>query len=80
MHNTPSILITAIILSLPLIAANVFCLANNTGPEDMELKTAAGTKPARFPHTKHQEKFGCKECHKQNKDSAPTRCTGCHIK
>ena len=130
MHNTPSILITAIILSLPLIAANGFCLASNPSPEDMELKTAAGTKPARFPHTKHQEKFGCKECHhaksnngirspyvegmvvgkcttchnndamvnaklnsfklaahalckechKQNKDSAPTRCTGCHIK
>ena len=22
----------------------------------------------------------CKECHKKNKDSAPTRCSGCHIK
>ena len=22
----------------------------------------------------------CKECHKQNKDSAPTKCSGCHIK
>ena len=22
----------------------------------------------------------CKECHKQNSDSAPTRCSGCHIK
>ena len=22
----------------------------------------------------------CKECHRKNKDSAPTRCTGCHIK
>jgi len=22
----------------------------------------------------------CKGCHKENKDSAPTRCSGCHIK
>jgi hypothetical protein len=22
----------------------------------------------------------CKECHKQNKDTAPTKCSGCHIK
>lgn len=22
----------------------------------------------------------CKECHKEHKDSAPTKCTGCHIK
>jgi hypothetical protein len=22
----------------------------------------------------------CKECHKQNRGSAPTKCTGCHIK
>lgn len=22
----------------------------------------------------------CKECHKQNRDTAPTRCSGCHIK
>jgi len=22
----------------------------------------------------------CKECHKQNNDSAPTKCSGCHIK
>ena len=22
----------------------------------------------------------CKECHKKNKDSAPTKCSGCHIK
>jgi cytochrome c553 len=22
----------------------------------------------------------CKECHKKNKDKAPTRCSGCHIK
>jgi hypothetical protein len=22
----------------------------------------------------------CKECHKRNKDKAPTRCSGCHIK
>jgi hypothetical protein len=130
MQNTPSLLITAIILSLLLIAANGFCLASNPGPEEMELQTAAGTKPARFPHTKHQKTFGCKECHhaknikgirspyvegmevgkcstchnndamadarlnsfklaahalckechKKNKDSAPTRCTGCHIK
>ena len=22
----------------------------------------------------------CKECHKKNKDTAPTKCSGCHIK
>jgi hypothetical protein len=22
----------------------------------------------------------CKECHKRHKDSAPTKCSGCHIK
>ena len=22
----------------------------------------------------------CKECHKRNKDKAPTKCSGCHIK
>ena len=130
MHNTPSIHTTAVILSLLLFAVKGFCLASNTGPEKMELKTAAGIKPARFTHKNHQETFGCKECHhaksknglyspyieemevgkcttchndaamanaklnsfklaahalckechKKNKDSAPTSCTGCHIK
>ena len=22
----------------------------------------------------------CKECHKKNKNSAPTKCSGCHVK
>jgi len=122
--------LTAIIICLILIGANSFSFAASTGPETMELKTAAGTKPARFSHNKHQKSFGCKECHhartesnkqspyvegmevkkctachnaeamdnaklnsfklaahnlckechKKYKESAPTRCTGCHIK
>ena len=33
------------------------------GPADMELQTAAGKKPAKFPHKQHQESFDCAECH-----------------
>ena len=104
--------------------------ADDKGPEEMILKTAASKKPAKFPHGTHQEAFACgechhaktddgmqfpyvekmeikkcvtchnkddmanpklnsfklaahglcKECHKQNKDSAPTKCSGCHVK
>ena len=100
------------------------------GPAEMELKTAASKKPAKFPHGNHQEAFECgechhaktdegmqypyvegmeikrcvtchnkddmsnpklnsfklashglcKECHKKSKDSAPSKCSGCHIK
>jgi len=110
--------------------ANATEATGDTGPADLELKTSAGKKPAKFPHKKHQETFECKdchhvkndegvkspyvegiqvkkcitchnkddmsnpkmnsfklashglckECHKQNKDSAPTKCSGCHIK
>ena len=104
--------------------------ADDKGPEEMILKTAASKKPAKFPHGTHQKAFACgechhaktddgmqfpyvekmeikkcvtchnkddmsnpklnsfklaahglcKECHKQNKDSAPTKCSGCHVK
>ena len=104
--------------------------ADDKGPEEMILKTAASKKPAKLPHGTHQEAFACgechhaktddgiqfpyeekmvikkcvtchnkddmsnpklnsfklaahglcKECHKQNKDSAPTKCSGCHVK
>jgi hypothetical protein len=130
MQKRPSVLIIVTVIIHLLFAAKNFCAAGTIGPEEMELKTAAGTKPARFPHKKHQEKFRCKECHhaqtgkdikspyiggmevqkcsnchnaeamsnaklnsfklaahtqckechKKYKDSAPTRCSGCHIK
>jgi len=130
MCKNTSVIITVTAFCIGLFAASGICLAGNTGPEEMELKTAAGTKPARFPHKKHQESIGCKECHhaktkkglqapyvdgmvvancftchnaedmanvklnsfklaahtlckechKKYKDSAPTKCTGCHIK
>jgi hypothetical protein len=104
--------------------------ATAAGPADMELKTAAAKKPAKFPHGNHQKDFECaechhyktndgekfpyvegmeikkcvtchnkdnmsnpklntfklaahglcKECHKKNRDSAPTKCSGCHVK
>ena len=122
--------VTAIIIIFILFGAKSFCFAGSPGPEKMELKTVAGTKPAKFPHKKHQDSFGCKECHhartdsnmqspyvegmevkkcaachnaetmnnaklnsfklaahnlckechKKYNESAPTKCTGCHIK
>ncbi|MDX1776608.1 MAG: cytochrome c3 family protein [Desulfobulbales bacterium] len=124
----------ALIFGLLITAGSVWASDTetqiDTGPAEMELKTSAGKKPAKFPHRKHQEAFECKECHhfkndegvkipfeegmkikkcitchnkddmvnpkmnsfklashglckechKQNKDSAPTKCSGCHIK
>jgi len=130
LRKKSSVLITVLAFFIGQFAANGMCLASNPGPEEMELKTAAGSKPARFSHKKHQKTFGCKECHhaktdngmqspyvegmkvtkcttchntegmanaklnsfklaahglckechKKYKDSAPTKCTGCHIK
>lgn len=129
-------LVQLLVFIFVLVVAGGFSLASekepagDTGPVEMELKTAAAKKPARFPHGKHQEAFECKECHhartddgqqfpyvegmevkkcvtchnindmsnpklnnfklaahglckechKKNKDSAPTKCSGCHIK
>lgn len=122
--------LTALVLLLGLLLAGTAAMASDTGPENIELKTAAATKPARFPHKDHQATFECKECHhtkndagekspyeegmeikncvtchnkddmsnpklnsfklaahglckechKQNKDTAPTKCSGCHLK
>lgn len=130
MSNKSLILKTAMVLICVLLAAGGLGIASDAGPENMELKSSAGKKTARFPHRKHQENFACKECHhakteasdkspyaegmeikkcivchnkddmsnpqlnsfklaahglckechKQNKDSAPTKCSGCHIK
>ncbi len=128
-------LIQLLIFVFALIAVNSMGIASeeaasDIGPAEMELKTAAAKKPAKFPHRKHQETFECgechhaktddgiqypyvegmeikkcvtchnkddmsnpklnhfklvahglcKECHKKNKASAPTKCSGCHIK
>ena len=130
MHKKSFILATVLGFIFCLILAGGQSIASDAGPEDMELKTAAAKKPAKFPHKKHQENFECKECHhaktdegikyeyvegmevkkcvtchnkddmtnpklnsfklvahglckechKKNKDSAPTKCSGCHIK
>ncbi len=118
-----------LVMALALAVAGGLGIAGDAGPADMELKTSAGKKPAKFPHKQHQESFECgechhtstdgkkspyvegmeikkcavchnkdnmddpkmnnfkvvahglcKECHKQNKDAAPTKCSGCHIK
>jgi hypothetical protein len=116
-------------LVLVLTVTNGVGIASDAGPAEMELKTAAAKKPAKFPHKKHQDSFGCgechhtqtdgkqspyvedmeikkcitchnkedmsnpklntlkvaahglcKDCHKKNKDTAPTKCSGCHLK
>jgi cytochrome c553 len=119
-----------VVIAAALVFAGGISIASDAGPEEMELKTAAAKKPAKFPHRKHQESFTCadchhtkgddgkkalyvegmeikkcischnkddmddpkmnnfkvvahglcKECHKKNKDTAPTKCSGCHIK
>jgi len=58
----------AIICSTAFALAFGFAVASNSiaadkGPADMVLKTAAGKKPANFPHAKHQAGMECAECH-----------------
>lgn len=58
----------SIIISIALVFVVGGFLAGNAlaadkGPAEMTLKTAAGKKPAHFPHAKHQEKLGCGDCH-----------------
>ena len=124
------VLITALVFGFGCLVAEGVGVASDTGPAEIELKTAAAKKPATFPHKKHQEAFACgdchhsktadgakgeyeegmeikkcvtchnkdnmpnpklnsfklashglcKECHKENKDTAPTKCSGCHLK
>jgi len=63
--------------------------ANNTGPEEMTLVTTGSSKPkpAFFPHRKHQEAFGCAECHHGMADGKQVpyqenqeigKCESCH--
>jgi hypothetical protein len=128
--STVLVFIFGLLLAGSLGIASDSAGAVDPGPAEMELKTAAAKKPAKFPHKKHQENFECKECHhaktdegikyayvegmevkkcvtchnkddmsnpklnsfklvahglckechKKNKDSAPTKCSGCHIK
>ncbi|MDA8418005.1 MAG: cytochrome c3 family protein [Desulfobacteraceae bacterium] len=54
--------IPVLILFFSLMAAGL-SLAVNNGPEEIILQTSTGTKPARFPHKKHQAMFKCEECH-----------------
>ncbi len=63
-------------------------MAQDKGPAEMTLKTAAGKKPAVFPHAKHQSgSLTCDDCHKAldvkkmatNKDYAHKEgCKNCH--
>ena len=54
--------------------------------EGMEIKkcvTCHNTDDMSNPKLNHFKLIAhalCKECHKKNKDSAPTKCSGCHIK
>ena len=124
------VLVTTLVFGLGCVVTGGVSMATDMGPAEMELKTAAAKKPAKFMHKKHQEVFECgdchhtktddgvkatyeegmeikkcvtchnkenmsnpklnsfklaghglcKECHKENKETAPTKCSGCHIK
>jgi hypothetical protein len=129
MHKKTMLLGQLLVIALFLVFSGGMVVASDAGPADMELKTAAAKKPAKFPHKTHQDTFECgechhgkvdgkispyaegmeikkcvtchnkddmtnpklsnfkvvahglcKDCHKKNKDSAPTKCSGCHIK
>ena len=62
-------------------------IAADPGPAEMELKTSAGKKPAKFPHKAHQDKFACGDCHHSAADGkqvaykdgdAIGKCESCH--
>lgn len=58
------------------------------GPPEMVLKTEQATKPAFFPHRKHQEKYSCGTCHHGQRPSGAIakytektviyKCISCH--
>lgn len=63
--------------------------AEDKGPADITLKSAAGKKPAVFPHAKHQAKMKCDDCHKNPNYPADKKwdmkkghglCQDCHKK
>ena len=66
--------------------AGMTMAADDKGPAEITLKTAAGTKPALFPHAKHQAKQECDKCHKDpnflkgawTKDAGHALCKECH--
>ncbi len=54
--------VAAVMLLFAIMTAGVSSAVNN-GPEEIILQTPSATKPARFPHKKHQAMFKCEECH-----------------
>lgn len=62
--------------------------AADAGPADITMKSAKGTKPAKFPHAKHQKTAKCGDCHHgkaaDGKQEAYTeaqkmeKCEACH--
>ena len=71
------------------IAGDQETLTDN-GPAEIILKTHAATKPARFPHEKHQKTFECGKCHHSSSDDGIKypyvrgmkikKCVTCHNK
>ncbi len=68
------------------ITANTF--AADQGPADIVINEG-GKKPATFPHKKHQDAFGCAECHHGMADGKQVpyadgqeiqKCDTCHNK
>lgn len=75
----------AFVVSMALVTGISFA---DNGPADLTLTTAAGKKPATFPHAKHQEINKCTDCH-HIKDAegkkaplpeggAVAKCESCH--
>jgi len=54
--------ITAVGACFTMLAVSA-SFAANAGPAEITLQTAAATKPAKFPHKKHQDLYKCEECH-----------------
>lgn len=63
-------------------------MAEDKGPADITLTTAAAKKPVQFPHAAHQERVECDKCHKDanfapkadawTKDMGHALCKDCH--
>lgn len=51
---------TALVMGFCFTATS---FANDKGPADMTLVSAAGKKPAVFPHAEHQSRLACGDCH-----------------
>jgi len=80
--------VTALTLSLALAVSMSFA-EGEKGPAEIVLNTD-GTKPATFPHAKHQEKNACAVCHHYQDDAGAripcddgsldkiAKCDSCH--